>query len=645
MQTQTVSQVAAPSAVRYSAEDLGLIRAAKLTAWLRTEGIDKRDPRIKANLQQLLAAMSDNEGEAAFSKESVERIFSATGSVFLLKVLRNELIVRDFVGFAQTIEMLFEQARQECNVGEVSCLTPELTQADPDLWGISLCTVDGQRLSLGDSRAAFCLQDCSQPIIYAVALTEKGPVVVHQFVGYEPVGVHHEGLEIGPDGKPFNPLTGSGALLTAALIGSPQDPLSARFSALCRVYSRLLAGGSVSVHTGSYLSQREANYHNWAAAYRLMELGAFPPGAQAADAMDLHLQLASFSIDCQAGALIAAALANGGVCPLTEDRVLSPAATRSTLSVMHSCGLGRHSGRFAFKCGLPATAGVSGCLLAVLPNVMGLCLYSPRLLQGRVSARSLHFCELLVRQYSFHLYDSLLHNRKLDPTGRLADSGRARFDAVSTMLYAARDGDIACLRRFYLTGHDINSCDYDSRTPLHVAASEGRLAAVQFLCSVCRVDRRLRDRWDLTALDCARILGRSKVEQFLAELDNEESAAVTLASGKQSTTGELNDNVGKIKERCNKESSSNEMQDGSDKDPAGFVGSSKAGSIETGFVGSWSSGSERQEDRSASFEYKGRDEADAQFSSGPDSDGEGEGDDGEAATVTMSGDGCRWWAI
>uniref|UniRef100_A0A1I8JQM2 G_PROTEIN_RECEP_F1_2 domain-containing protein n=1 Tax=Macrostomum lignano TaxID=282301 RepID=A0A1I8JQM2_9PLAT len=85
-------------AVRYSAEDLGLIRAAKLTAWLRTEGIDKRDPRIKANLQQLLAAI----------KESVERIFSATGSVFLLKVLRNELIVRDFVGFAQTIEMLFE---------------------------------------------------------------------------------------------------------------------------------------------------------------------------------------------------------------------------------------------------------------------------------------------------------------------------------------------------------------------------------------------------------------------------------------------------------------------------------------------------------------------------------------------------------
>uniref|UniRef100_A0A1I8J099 glutaminase n=1 Tax=Macrostomum lignano TaxID=282301 RepID=A0A1I8J099_9PLAT len=525
---------------------------------------------------------------------------------------------------------------QECNVGEVSCLTPELTQADPDLWGISLCTVDGQRLSLGDSRAAFCLQDCSQPIIYAVALTEKGPVVVHQFVGYEPVG-----LEIGPDGKPFNPLTGSGALLTAALIGSPQDPLSARFSALCRVYSRLLAGGSVSVHTGSYLSQREANYHNWAAALP-------PDGAGRLPARCTGCRRHGFA-PCSwrpslltAGALIAAALANGGVCPLTEDRVLSPAATRSTLSVMHSCGLGRHSGRFAFKCGLPATAGVSGCLLAVLPNVMGLCLYSPRLLQGRVSARSLHFCELL---YSFHLYDSLLHNRKLDPTGRLADSGRARFDAVSTMLYAARDGDIACLRRFYLTGHDINSCDYDSRTPLHVAASEGRLAAVQFLCSVCRVDRRLRDRWDLTALDCARILGRSKVEQFLAELDNEESAAVTLASGKQSTTGELNDNVGKIKERCNKESSSNEMQDGSDKDPAGFVGSSKAGSIETGFVGSWSSGSERQEDRSASFEYKGRDEADAQFSSGPDSDGEGEGDDGEAATVTMSGDGCRWWAI
>ena len=45
---------------------------------------------------------------------------------------------------------------------------------------------------------------------------------------------------------------------------------------------------------------------------------------------------------------MAATLANGGICPITGESVLSAEAVRNTLSLMHSCGMYDLSGQFAF---------------------------------------------------------------------------------------------------------------------------------------------------------------------------------------------------------------------------------------------------------------------------------------------------------
>jgi len=54
---------------------------------------------------------------------------------------------------------------------------------------------------------------------------------------------------------------------------------------------------------------------------------------------------------CDTMAVIAATLANGGICPITEEKVLKPEAVRDVLSLMHSCGMYDYSGQFAFKVG------------------------------------------------------------------------------------------------------------------------------------------------------------------------------------------------------------------------------------------------------------------------------------------------------
>lgn len=53
--------------------------------------------------------------------------------------------------------------------------------------------------------------------------------------------------------------------------------------------------------------------------------------------------------NCETMSVMAATLANGGICPITEEKVLKPDSVRDVLSLMHSCGMYDYSGQFAFK--------------------------------------------------------------------------------------------------------------------------------------------------------------------------------------------------------------------------------------------------------------------------------------------------------
>jgi glutaminase len=67
--------------------------------------------------------------------------------------------------------------------------------------------------------------------------------------------------------------------------------------------------------------------------------------------------MCSLEVNCHSVSVMASTLANGGICPITEEEVITTSSVRDVLSLMHSCGMYDYSGQFAFKVGLPTKSG------------------------------------------------------------------------------------------------------------------------------------------------------------------------------------------------------------------------------------------------------------------------------------------------
>lgn len=111
---------------------------------------------------------------------------------------------------------------------------------------------------------------------------------------------------------------------------------------------------------------------------------------------------------CESLSVLASTLAHGGVCPTTGDFCLNPEAVTNVRSLMYSCGMYNFSGQFAFDVGVPAKSGISGVTMVVIPNVMGIALWSPNIDKLKNSVRGTMFCQELLKAYSFHRYIFLL---------------------------------------------------------------------------------------------------------------------------------------------------------------------------------------------------------------------------------------------
>lgn len=221
---------------------------------------------------------------------------------------------------------------------------------------------------------------------------------------------------------------------------------------------------------------------------------AFPEGADIEQTLQFYFMCCSLEADADRMAIVAATLANNGVNPLTGDRVLSNITVRETLSIMNCCGMYDFSGEFAFKIGMPAKSGVGGGIIVVVPGKLGFCTFSPSLDSYGNSARGVQFCRLVSNRLKFHQF-VLDEDPLVSPYIKDYHYDLLNYCSKGNLLKVKLT--IEMIMQDKVKGYQ-NVCkgDYDDRTALHLACSEGHFPIVQFLIeSGFFKDIQVKDRW------------------------------------------------------------------------------------------------------------------------------------------------------
>jgi glutaminase len=185
-------------------------------------------------------------------------------------------------------------------------------------------------------------------------------------------------------------MVNSGAIATTSLV--PGENLEAKWKFIHAGLSRF-AGRELAMNEEVLQSARETNYRNQSIARLLQSFGRIY--LDPAEAVDLYTRQCSLNVTAKDLAVMGATLADGGVNPLTKERVVDAAVCHYALAVMATAGMYETSGDWLYGVGLPGKSGIGGGIVAVSPGKGGLGTFAPPLdaagnsVKGQLAARFL----------------------------------------------------------------------------------------------------------------------------------------------------------------------------------------------------------------------------------------------------------------
>ena len=276
--------------------------------------------------------------------------------------------------------------------GENAQVYPALAAVPSDLFGICVCGTSGATFTAGDAEIEFTIMSVSKPFVFALVCQAVGAERARALLGVNSTGLPFNSLaaiESSSDGR-TNPMVNSGAIAATSLIDG--ETTEDKWQAIRGGLSRF-AGRELSLNAEVYRSAAGTNQRNRDIADLLGRLGRVY--CEPAEAIDLYTRQCSLNVSATDLAVMGATLADGGMNPLTKQRVVDPDVCRHTLAVMTTAGLYETSGDWLYDVGLPGKSGIGGGIVTVSPGKGGLGTFAPPLdhagnsVKGRLAARFL----------------------------------------------------------------------------------------------------------------------------------------------------------------------------------------------------------------------------------------------------------------
>lgn len=273
----------------------------------------------------------------------------------------------------EILSQLNAEMRSTDDWGAVATYIPELAHIDPAQFAISVATADGQLHSAGDATTPFSVQSITKVFTLAIALGRVGDQLWSR-VGREPSGRAFNSivqLEAEND-RPRNPFINAGAIVVTDEILTGRAPRETLGEIMGFVRT---AAGDDDIHINKRVAASEDahGHRNYALAHFLASTGNLKNAPE--KTLGTYFHHCAIEMSTQQLAMAGRFLIDSPHVP----RMILPQRTRRLGALMLTCGHYDGSGDFAYRVGIPAKSGVGGGILAVVPHVASIAVWSPGL--------------------------------------------------------------------------------------------------------------------------------------------------------------------------------------------------------------------------------------------------------------------------
>jgi glutaminase len=275
--------------------------------------------------------------------------------------------------------------------GENSQVYPALARVRRDLFGVCIVGTTGRVYDAGDTEYEFSIMSVSKPFVFALICETIGPEQARDRLGANATGLPFNSLAaIEHGGGRTNPMVNAGAIATTSLAPGKTAEDKWRF-----IHDGLsaFAGRKLALNEEVYTSATETNFRNRSIARLLQSYDRIY--CDATQATDLYTRQCSLNVSARDLAVMGATLADGGVNPMTRQRVVDAEICHYALTAMVTAGLYETSGDWLYDIGLPGKSGIGGGIVAVSPGKGGFGTFAPPLdaagnsVKGQLAAKFL----------------------------------------------------------------------------------------------------------------------------------------------------------------------------------------------------------------------------------------------------------------
>lgn len=276
------------------------------------------------------------------------------------------------------LEDIYKEIQPFLTQGEVAKYIPALAKVDPNQFAMSITLFDGKTYSIGCSNTEFSIQSISKVFTFTKALSIYSKDL-YKRVGIEPSGNPFNSLvqlEY-ENGKPRNPFINAGAIVVTDSLYSYYENEENAYNNILQFIKDISNNQDIKHNDEVWRSECEFGFRNLALANLMKSFGNFENNIDSVvETYFKHCSIEMSTVELSRAMLF---LANNGVDPITQKRFITQSQAKRINAIMLTCGHYDASGEFAFHVGLPGKSGVGGGIVAVVPNLMSICVFSPRL--------------------------------------------------------------------------------------------------------------------------------------------------------------------------------------------------------------------------------------------------------------------------